>query len=328
MNDKNDYQPPYKTSEKTLSLVSSISENISLLQINQTNRVALNLRHNNRIKSINSSLAIENNSLSLEDTRDIINGKTVVGPRAEIIETKNAIAAYDELPHLKSISETDFLLAHKLMTKGLVESSGRYRSGGIGVFAGEQVVHIAPQAKMIPQLMDNLFRWLSQTEAHPLIKSAIFHYELVFVHPFGDDNGRMARLWQTLILSEWREVFAWLPAESMIKKYQQDYYDAIASSNKLADITPFLEFMLKIIDETVASEGQIRGGNEKMEKLLAALGDSSRTRSELMRRLNLKNTANFLNEYLRPALDANLIEMTLPDKPNSKNQEYKRKSAK
>ncbi|MDR0646671.1 MAG: Fic family protein [Elusimicrobiota bacterium] len=328
MDNSNDYNPPYKVSEKTLSFVASISEKISLLQINQTNRVALDLRRNNRIKSINSSLAIENNSLSLEETRDIINGKAVAGPREEIVETKNALAAYEELPRLKSTSEKDLLRAHKLMTKDLVKTAGHYRSGGAGVFAGSQVVHTAPPANMVPQLMGNLFDWLAKTQAHPLIKSSIFHYEFVFIHPFADGNGRVARLWQTLILSEWREVFAWLPAESMIRKYQQDYYDAIAVANKSADITPFLEFMLKMIDETAAGERQIRDGNEKMSKLLSALGDSSRTRAELMKRLGLKNSANFLNEYLRPALDGGLIEMTLPDKPNSKNQEYKKKIAK
>lgn len=209
------------------------------------------LRKQNRIKTIQSSLAIENNSMTLDQVTAIMEGKRVLGPPNEIKEVTNAIEAYELLLHIDAFKEKDLLRAHKLMMQDLVKENGRYRSEGVGVFSEQGCVHMAPSAQRVPFLMGDLFDWLTTTKDHPLISSCVFHYEFEFIHPFADGNGRMGRLWQTAILTRWQPIFAWLPVENIIKEHQQEYYDAIAQSDKVGNSTIFIIFMLQCIKEAI-----------------------------------------------------------------------------
>ena len=245
------YTPPFEITSKIIELISNISEKIGEISSIQNNSHYIQLRKENRIKTIHSSLAIENNSLSLEQITAIIDGKRVLGNPNEIQEVKNSIQAYDLLLTLNPYNEKDLLKAHKLMMQDLVENSGKYRTDGVGIFDGEHVVHVAPPAKRVPELMADLFEWLKTSDVHPLIKSCVFHYEFEFIHPFQDGNGRIGRLWQTVILKEWKEVFAWIPVETLIKENQKEYYNALGVSDKSANSTKFIEFMLSIILTTI-----------------------------------------------------------------------------
>ena len=245
------YTPPFEITSKIIELISNISEKIGEISSIQNNSHYIQLRKENRIQTIHSSLAIENNSLSLEQITAIIDGKRVLGNPNEIQEVKNSIQAYDLLLTLNPYNEKDLLKAHKLMMQDLVENSGKYRTDGVGIFDGEKVVHVAPPAKRIPELMADLFEWLKTSDVHPLIKSCVFHYEFEFIHPFQDGNGRIGRLWQTVILKEWKEVFAWIPVETLIKENQKEYYNTLGVSDKSANSTKFIEFMLSIILTTI-----------------------------------------------------------------------------
>lgn len=245
------YTPPFEITSRIIELISNISEKIGEINCLQDNPYHIRLRKENRIKTIHSSLAIENNSLSIEQITAIINGKRILGNPNEIKEVKNSIQAYDLLLSLNPNKEKDLLKAHKLMMQDLVNVSGKYRTDGVGIFDGKKVVHVAPPADRIPELMFNLFEWLKTSDAHPLIKSCVFHYEFEFIHPFQDGNGRIGRLWQTVILKEWKEVFAWLPVETLIKESQKEYYDALGVSDNEANSTKFIEFMLSLILNTI-----------------------------------------------------------------------------
>jgi Fic family protein len=211
----------------------------------------LRLRRVNRLRSIQSSLAIENNSLSLNAVKDIISGKQVHGDPSEIQEVKNAYAAYERLPDYDPYSVGDFLKAHKFMTGELVSSAGRFRSEGVGVWDGKKLVHAGAHQDFVPQLIADLLSWAKEFDIHPLVKSSIVHFEIEFIHPFADGNGRMGRLWQTLILSSWNRIFEWLPVETSVHENQQGYYDALQASERIADSGAFIEFMLEIIYEAV-----------------------------------------------------------------------------
>lgn len=245
------YTPPFEITSKIIELISNISEKIGEISSIQNNSHYIQLRKENRIQTIHSSLAIENNSLSLEQITAIIDGKRVLGNPNKIQEVKNSIQAYDLLLTLNPYNEKDLLKSHKLMMQDLVENSGKYRTDGVGIFDGEKVVHVAPPAKRIPELMADLFEWLKTSDVHPLIKSCVFHYEFEFIHPFQDGNGRIGRLWQTVILKEWKEVFAWIPVETLIKENQKEYYNTLGVSDKSANSTKFIEFMLSIILTTI-----------------------------------------------------------------------------
>lgn len=245
------YQPPFEITSKIIELISKISEKIGEINSLQNSPYHIKLRKENRIKTIHSSLAIENNSLSIEQITAIIEGKHVLGNPNEIKEVKNSLQAYDLLLTLNSYKEKDLLKAHKLMMQDLVNKSGTYRTDGVGIFDGEKVVHIAPPANRVPELMADLFEWIKESDVHPLIKSCVFHYEFEFIHPFEDGNGRMGRLWQTVILKDWKEIFAWLPVETLIKENQKKYYEALGVSDKTASSTNFIEFMLSLILDTI-----------------------------------------------------------------------------
>lgn len=324
------YKPPFDITNEILSYVSSISEKIGRITATGNLETKPHLRKNNRIRSIHSSLKIEANSLSIGQVRDVINGKTVLGEQAEIQEVKNAYAAYERLSEINPYSIRELKQFHGIMTKYLVEESGTFRGGEEGVFNGSQCIFMAPPARLVPQLMDDLFTWMntSRRSVHPLILSSVFHYEFVFIHPFSDGNGRMARLWHTAILSKWKPVFEYIPIESQIEKFQNEYYDAIAKCHLNGTSTVFIEFMLSQIDKILDDISlQIRDDNEHLSeyiwKLLTVMEyDTPYTGITLMEKLNLKSREGFRKNYLRPALDLNLIQMTVPDKPNSRNQRY------
>ena len=252
------YAPPFTITDEILRLVADISEQIGALGVMLGTRMpSPMLRKENQIKTIHSSLAIEHNSLSLQQVTDVINGKHVLGAPNEIQEVKNAVQAYQLMQSLDAHRETDLLRAHKLMMTDLVENSGQYRKGGVGVFAGEQCIHMAPPADRVPFLMADLFEWISTTDTHPLVSSCVFHYEFEFIHPFMDGNGRIGRYWQTMLLSRWKGIFAWLPVETNVKQHQQDYYDAIAQSDSQGNSTIFITFMLRCILQTIKEQQKV-----------------------------------------------------------------------
>lgn len=245
------YTPPFTITENILNLVAEIAEKIGRLNIHDSEALHPLLRKENRIKTIHASLAIENNSLSLEQITAILDGKHVIGSPVEIKEVKNAIDAYNLLQQINPFSQKDLLSSHKLMMSDLVERNGKYRNSGVGVFDGTKVVHMAPPADMVPFLMADLFEWLSKSDTHILIKSCVFHYEFEFIHPFEDGNGRMGRLWQTAILMKWNPIFAWLPIETLIKENQQEYYEVLSKCDKTGSSTLFIELLLKLILDTI-----------------------------------------------------------------------------
>lgn len=244
------YMPPFKITSRILNLVAEISAKIERYAI--LHDTELRLRKINRIKTIHSSLAIEGNEMTESQVRDIINGHPIVAPLREIQEVKNAIATYDLFPTLNPFDEKDLLLAHQTMMQSLVDNPGRWRTGGVGVFGEEGCVHMAPPANRVPALMSDLFEWLKNGDDHLLIRSCVFHYEFEFIHPFVDGNGRIGRLWQSLILSRLHPLFAHLPVENMVFSNQQAYYDAITASTNAGESTPFIEFMLGEILSTLS----------------------------------------------------------------------------
>ena len=244
--------PPYSITDKMLDYISSIMKKVGEIDYINLNKKP-ELRKQNRINSIHSSLAIENNALSLNQVKDVIDGKPVIGEQKDIQEVKNAYKAYEELENINPYSIEDIKRIHGIMTFLVEEESGKFRTHGEGVYDGDVLIFMCPPAKMVNTLMEQLFDWLNEAKdrVHPLILSSVFHYEFVFIHPFGDGNGRMARLWQTAILSKWEKVFGYIPIESLIKKYQEDYYKAINNSNATGNSNEFIEFMLKMINETM-----------------------------------------------------------------------------
>jgi Fic family protein len=327
----NAYQPPYTITPTIVRLIAEISEQLGRLSMVQ-GADNLRLRRINRVRTIQSSLAIEGNTLSETQITAILEGKRVIAPPREVQEARNAISAYDQFESWQPENEKHLLKAHRILMAGLIDDPGHYRSGNVGVMKGKQVVHMAPPASRINKLMHDLLKWLASTDQHPLIVSSIFHYEFEFIHPFADGNGRMGRLWQTLILSRWNSLLSRLPVESMVYEHQRDYYQAINQSTKQTDSAPFIEFMLSMIRDTVATSASVSGTapqvapqvTPQVKSLLKTLVGAM-NRDELQAALKLKDRKSFRERYLKPALDAKLIEMTIPDKPNSRLQCYRLK---
>lgn len=384
------YNPPYTITNKIVDLIAGISELIGHITVTSGLNNNPKLRRANRIKTIQASLAIENNTLTVEQITALLNGKRILGTPAEIKEVKNAYEVYEQLLTFNPYSVSDLLKAHGILMADLVKNAGHFRTGGVGVFKGRQVVRMAPPAEFVPEHIGNLINWYQKSTAHPLIKSAVFHYEFEFIHPFADGNGRMGRLWHTLLLAEWKEILAWIPVETLVKERQEEYYDALGKADKEADSTVFVEFMLTALrdalkeipptdqdgdpesdqesdqDSVLDSEqvcDQVKDKEsdqdnrkfielgekerkiiekaskeavailrnlfsetttDKVNKLLYVLSDETLSASELMARLHLKHRPTFRKNYLKPALAKGLIEMTVPDKPNSKNQKYRK----
>jgi Fic family protein len=323
------YKPVYTNTDDILTLVADIAGRADVLTVQSGMAQNPKLRRVNRILSVYSSLAIENNSLSVEQMTAILNGKRVLAPPQDICEVQNAFQAYDRLLEFDPYDIDDLQAAHGILMKDLVKEPGQYRSGNIGVVRGNEVVHIAPPADNVSGLMADLIEWTKQAPVHPLIKSCVFHYELEFIHPFSDGNGRMGRMWQTLLLYHWKEIFAWLPAETIIRERQREYYAALGRSNDAGDSTEFIRFMLQAIWDTLekyaVSDQQTDQLSDQVNALLNMLGAQTLSASELMEKLGLKHRPTFRKNYLHPALELGLIEMTLPGTPNHRNQKYRKK---
>lgn len=238
------YQPPFSITPTVLNLVVEIGELLGHWSAKRGQTSQL-LRKENRIRTIQASLAIEHNSLSMEQVTALLEGKRVLAPAKDIQEVRNAIRAYELMPGWHKANISDLLAAHKTLMIGLVDSPGVLRSGNVGIYRGTQVVHMAPPATQVPRLIADLLSWLEQTDLHPLIASSVFHYEFEFIHPFADGNGRMGRLWQTLILSQWRQELAWLPVETLIHHQQERYYEILGLCDKTSDCTLFVTWMLQ-----------------------------------------------------------------------------------
>ena len=314
------YRPPYTLEPHIVNLVAGISESVASLALLSDSTEVLLLRRVNRIRTIQGSLAIEGNTLGEEQITSILKGKRVKAPPREIQEVRNAIAAYEDLEKWRSENEAHMLDAHRVMMEGLIDEAGLYRHGGVGVIAGDQLIHAAPPAARVPELMKNLFGWVAASDDHPLIKSSVFHYEFEFIHPFADGNGRVGRLWQTLMLTSWNPLFAGIPVESLIHENQEEYYEAIKKSTDAGDSAAFIEFMLVMIQQAVsAATPQV---TPQVKRLLEAI-DGEMSRRELQQALDLKERKSFTQRYLKPALDSGLIEMTIPEKPSSRLQKYR-----
>ena len=245
------YQPPFSISSAAVNLIAEISALMERYAIRLEQSGGLRLRIASRIKTIHSSLALEGNRLSEHEVRDVLQGKPVMAPLREIQEVRNAIKTYDLYPSFDAFSLADLLQAHGVMMSALADDTGSFRRGGVGVFAGTRLVHMAPPADRVPGLMNDLFEWLRRAEDHLLIRSCVFHYEFEFIHPFSDGNGRMGRLWQSLLLGKLPPAFEHLPVENMVYANQQAYYEAISASSARADCAPFVEFMLREILSTL-----------------------------------------------------------------------------
>lgn len=244
-------KPPYQITGKILKLVASISEKIGEVNSVHLNKPPTELRKTNRIKTIHSSLEIEGNTLTIEQVTAIFENKRVAGPKKDILEVKNAIAVYDYLDKLNPYTFDSFCEAHGILMNGLIESAGRIRSKSVGIVKGSEVAHIAPPVEMLNPLMNDLFDYLKNDDDLVLIKSCVFHYEMEFIHPFTDGNGRMGRLWQTLILKDSYPVFEYLPIETLIKERQEKYYESLGMSDNEGESTIFIEFMLEIIQKSL-----------------------------------------------------------------------------
>ncbi|PWA09160.1 Fic family protein [Flavobacterium laiguense] len=246
-------KPPYDITLKILKLISSISEKIGEVNANYLNKQSPQLRKQNRIKTIHSSLQIEGNTLTEEQITALIENKRVIGPKKDVLEVLNAIMVYDKLEEYKFSSDKSFLKAHLELMNGLIESAGKYRKQGVGIVKGTKVEHIAPPHENVPHLMKDLFEYLKDSDELTLIKSCVFHYEMEFIHPFLDGNGRMGRLWQTLILMSEYPIFEFLPFETLISQTQNDYYKSLSLSDKSGKSTYFIEYMLDVIDKSLGN---------------------------------------------------------------------------
>ena len=336
------YSPPFQINNKIIEQVARIAEltgKISALANLERNPT---LRRKNRILTIQGSLAIEQNSLTLEQITDVINGKTVLAPPKDIKEVKNAYEIYENMHLLNPFSCDDLLIAHGVMMKGLLNNAGEFRDHPVGVADSStgQIIHFGTLPDYVPEMVVSLLKWTEESDVHMLIKSCVFHYEFELIHPFSDGNGRIGRLWHTLLLFSWNPVFAFLPIESMIYKKQQEYYKTINYCNDAADSTRFIEFMLDTVTDTMSSAvtttDQVSDQDtdqdtdqdndqvtDNITKLLSALGTSELSASELMSRLGLSHKPTFRKNYLSPALEKGVIERTVPDKPTSRNQKYR-----
>ena len=314
------YTPPFTVTDEITSLVIAIAEAVGQLSVISNNVPSPHLRKENRIKTIQSSLAIENNTLSVEQVTAIIEGKRVLGAPNEIKEVKNAVDAYELLFELNPFKEKDLLRAHKLMMSDLVRENGRFRSGGVGVFGAQGLVHLAPPAIRVPSLIGDLLHWAKTTKTHPLICSCVFHYEFEFIHPFADGNGRMGRMWQTLLLMQWNPIFAWIPVETIVKEHQQEYYDAIALCDKQGESTSFVSFMLRCLYSALqdfqksGTESGTETGTEKtVDKIIQIIkGNPQITSRAIAQMLSMAHSG--VAKHLRNLQNSGIIRRVGPQK--------------
>lgn len=303
-------KPPYTISTDILRLTASISEKIGIAQTLHLNRPSPQLRRQNKIKTIQASLAIEGNSLSTEQITAMIDNKSVIGPAKDILEVSNAIKVYEELHKLNPYEISSFLHAHKLLMEGLIERPGKFRTGAVGIFKDTQIAHLAPPAERLPFLMKQLFAYLKEDDDPMLIKSCVIHYEIEFIHPFIDGNGRMGRLWQTLALMQEYPIFEYLPFETIIKEQQQTYYRVLGICDKQGQSTLFIEFMLSAIDEALSKIIQTPvkklTADERMRYFLSTTEDDFFTRKDYLKMFKDISPATASRD-LRQALKQGLI---------------------
>ena len=314
-------RPPYSITPAILSRVAEIGEAIGRAEAAGVAR-DLRLRRINRIRTIQGSLAIEGNVLTEEQIATILDGKHVIGPLRDVQEARNAIAAYERYEQWDPAREADLLAAHEVLMTALLDAPGRYRCGGVAVMGRGRIHHVGPPAARVPLLMADLFAWLGRTDEHPLIASSVFHYEFEFIHPFEDGNGRLGRLWQALILTRWKPLFAHVPVESLVRDRQGEYYQAIRQSSEAGASTAFVAFMLDAILAAVRTPQDAPQITPHVKRLLSALtGEMSRR--EILLALGLRDRKSLRERYLLPALQHGYVEMTRPDAPNARNQRYR-----
>ncbi|MDR0932824.1 MAG: Fic family protein [Victivallales bacterium] len=326
-------KPPYTITEKAADYLAKIVETVTRLDLGTDFKRDIKLHRENRVRTIYSSLAIEGNTLSLDDVSAVIEGKLVAGKQTEVKEVKNAYESYDQIMTFDPYSIADFLKAHKLMTRELIKESGRFRSGDVGVFDGDKPIHIGARPQFVPQLVDNLFAWGKESELHPVLKSAILHYEIETIHPFEDGNGRMGRLWQTLLLAKWNPIFAWIPMESVLYRNRSQYYQAIAQARNADDSGVFIAFTLSAIYETIViqekrqerrpEKHQVKALSALQMSVLKALSDATLSRKELLTAVGINGDSRWFKRHIEPLINTGLIEMTVPEKPNSRLQRYR-----
>lgn len=310
-----DYTPPYTVTEEIVNLIARICAQTERLSVNS--RESLRMHRIHRLQSIQGSLAIEGNTLSIDQITAVFEGKTVLAPPREIQEVKNALATYDIFDTLNPFSTKDLLRAHSILTSALIDQSGQFRSTGVGVMSGKKVVHLAPPASRVPVLIDDLFTWIKKSQAHPLITSSVFHYEFEFIHPFADGNGRMGRLWQSLLLSKWNPLFAYLPVENLILKRQQLYYTALQHSTKQTDSAPFVTFMLNAISdkltELISQKSKVKSNEKSKENILhLILEQPTITTAHLAKQSGLSLSG--VEKNVRQLKQAGLLKRIGPDK--------------
>jgi Fic family protein len=325
-------KPPYTITEKAADYLAKIVETVTRLDLGTEFKRDIKLHRENRVRTIHSSLAIEGNSLSLGEVTAVIEGKMIAGKQMEIKEVKNAYEAYDKIMTFNPYAIKDFLKAHKLMTQGLEKEAGKFRSGDVGVFDGDVVVHIGARPQFVPQLMEDLFAWAKMSELHPVLKSAILHYEIETVHPFADGNGRMGRLWQTLLLAKWNAIFAWIPMESVLYQNRSLYYKAIEAAHQANDSGVFIEFTLSAIYEMIVE--QVKHQDKHQDKhqveltdtqiaVLKSFNNKTLSRKEIFAAIGMNSDSRSFKRHIELLLEAELIERTVPDKLNSRLQKYR-----
>jgi Fic family protein len=309
--------PPYTITPIILKLISSISEKIGEVNANFINRPSPQLRKQNKIKTIHSSLKIEGNTLTQEQVTALIENKRVIGPKKDILEVLNAINVYDNLRIFDPFSSQSFLNAHKLLMEGLIDNPGKYRNQGVGILKGSKVAHIAPPFENVPVLMKELFLYLKNKDELTIIKSCVFHYEMEFIHPFLDGNGRMGRLWQTLILMNDYPVFEFLPFETLISQTQKEYYEALARSDKTGNSTLFIEYVLGVIEKSLIElldfNNRILLDKDRLDYFLS-IGKEEFTRKDYMNVFKDISTATASRDLKKG------VEMRLIEKTGNKNQ--------
>lgn len=299
-------KPTYIITENAADYLAKIVETVTRLEFGTNFKRDIKLHRENRVRSIYSSLAIEGNTLTLDEVTAVIEGKLIAGKQAEIKEVKNAYATYDEIMTFDPYSVKDFLRAHKLMTDDLVTESGTFRNGDVGVFDGDVVVHLGARPQFVPQLIEDLFSWAKESELHPVLKSAIIHCEIETIHPFEDGNGRMGRLWQTLLLAKWSDIFAWIPIESIIFEKRPQYYEILNAAQKANDASRFIEFTLSAILDTI-TEQALRKNEPINEPILNVLRRSPHaTNAEIANALGLSRAT--VTRHLQRLKTAGLIE--------------------
>ena len=310
-------KPPYEISTEILTLVSSISEKVGEVNANYLNRPSPKLRKENRIKTIHASLKIEGNTLTEGQITSLLENKRIIGPEKDVLEVLNAIRVYEEVSSYVYHNEKSFLKAHSGLMQGLLRDAGKYRKQGVGIVKGDEIAHLAPSHKNVPFLMNDLFNFLKNDNEITLIKSCVFHYEMEFIHPFEDGNGRMGRLWQSVILQEQYPVFEFLPFETLISKDQENYYGALAESDRCGQSTPFIEYMLGVIDNSLKE--LLNFTNKTMnerERLsyFAALGKKTFTRKDYMMTFKEISTATASRDLLKG------VELQIFKKSGEKNK--------